>query len=203
LHLHFWCRPIALRGTDAVREVVVERTALADGRLAGTGESFTLASQLVLRAVGYRGVALSDVPFDDLRCTVPCADGRVLRGGAVSPGEYVAGWIGRGAVGVLGTNRSDADVVVQQIIEDVPSLPRRVPVDLEAVLRCAGVNHVDAAGWNRIDAAEIDLGAATDRPREKLASWDELLEAAIPVKACRSVPTPASDHRTGFRLSLA
>jgi hypothetical protein len=57
-------------------------------------------------------------------------------------------------------------------------------VDLEAVLRCAGVNHVDAAGWNRIDAAEIDLGAATDRPREKLASWDELLEAAIPVKAC-------------------
>jgi len=34
------------------------------------------------------------------------------------------------------------------------------------------------AGWEAIDALERDRGAGKGRPRIKLCTWDELLEAA-------------------------
>ena len=37
---------------------------------------------------------------------------------------------------------------------------------------------VDAAGWHRIDKAEIAAGAALGRPRVKLTEWQALLEVA-------------------------
>lgn len=181
LHLHFWTRPVELIGPNAVLGVVVERTQMSpEGELVGTGETEVLASQLVLRSVGYRGVEIDGVPFDAARCTVPSLDGRVLRGGAVSPGEYVAGWIGRGPVGVLGTNRSDAEDVVGRLLADAPELPVAVrgADDIEALLVSRGITAVDCDGWSAIDAAEVARGAAGDRPREKIAHWHELYAAA-------------------------
>jgi len=179
LHLHFWSRPLELRGGERVEQVVVERTAVDEsGAVRATGERWTLPAQLVLRCVGYRGVPVEGVPFDDGTCTVPAHEGRVLREGGVSTGEYVAGWIGRGPVGVLGTNRSDAESVVERLLADAPGLQRRDDVDIPARLRSSGTVVVDGAGWAAIDAAEIALGAEQGRPREKLATWDGLLEAA-------------------------
>src|SRR3712207_2668209 len=108
LHLRFYSRPVRLLGTDRVTGVEVERTAVdADGRAMGTGEVHVLAADLVVRSVGYRGPPLPGLPVDESSGTVPNEGGRVLRDGAVSPGEYVAGWIKRGPSGVVGTNKHD------------------------------------------------------------------------------------------------
>jgi ferredoxin--NADP+ reductase len=37
---------------------------------------------------------------------------------------------------------------------------------------------IDAAGWQRIDKAEIAAGAAEGRPRVKLTNWQSLLKVA-------------------------
>jgi ferredoxin--NADP+ reductase len=71
-----------------------------------TDERETLATGLVFRSVGYRGVALPGVPFDEATGTIPNERGRV------SPGVYVAGWIKRGPSGVIGTNKKDATETV-------------------------------------------------------------------------------------------
>ena len=74
---------------------------------------------LVLRSVGYRGVALPGVPFDDDRGVIPNADGRVLdAGGEPIAGLYCAGWIKRGPSGVIGTNKKDAAETVEHVLED-------------------------------------------------------------------------------------
>lgn len=180
LHLHFWSRPIALKGEhERVTAVTVEPTAVVEGHVVGAGEPYDLPAQLVLRSVGYRGTALAGVPLHDTTYTVPHEDGRVHRGGEVSSGEYVAGWIGRGPVGVLGTNRSDAEGVAERMLEDAPGLLERAlgePVD--RLLAARGVEVVDCASWKAIDDAEAALGAQLGRARSKLASWDELLRAA-------------------------
>ena len=52
--LMFWAQPLRLL-TDAeghVHAVALERTAIADGRLAGTGEVMTLAADMVFKAIG-------------------------------------------------------------------------------------------------------------------------------------------------------
>lgn len=181
LHLHFWARPLEVVGDDRVRAVRVEPTRLEGGKVVAAGEPEELPAQLLLRSVGYRGIELRGVPLHDETFTVPHTDGRVHRGKEVSAGEYVAGWIGRGPVGVLGTNRSDAESVVERILEDVPALLQRQPSsDVEALLRERGVKAVDCAGWTAIDATEVELGRGLGRARSKVATWQELLAAAAP-----------------------
>ncbi|MET9116133.1 FAD-dependent oxidoreductase [Streptomyces longwoodensis] len=166
IRLRFFLRPVELLARDGrVGAVRFERTA-ADGHggATGTGWFEEIEAQLVLRSVGYRGVPLEGLPFDPARGTVPHRAGRVLRGVAVAPGEYVAGWIKRGPTGVIGTNRPCAKETVASLLADAPALARReVPADPLPLLRAAGAEPVEWGGWLDIERAEAALGAALGR----------------------------------------
>ncbi|MEU7106335.1 FAD-dependent oxidoreductase [Streptomyces sp. NPDC046215] len=180
VRLRFFLRPVALLGEEAVRAVRFERT-VPDGRggVVGTGRFEEIEAQLVLRSVGYRGLAIPGLPFDAEHGTVPHAGGRVLRDGAASPGEYVAGWIKRGPTGVIGTNRSCAKETVAALLADAEALAARRPArDPRAALRAAGLEPVEWPGWLEIEAAEAALGQRLGRGRVKIPDWDGLLAAA-------------------------
>ncbi|WP_228489144.1 FAD-dependent oxidoreductase [Raineyella fluvialis] len=121
LHFLFWHRPIALHGTDHVETLELARTRLdPNGEVVATGEVATIPADLVLRSIGYRSIRLPGVPFDEKRGVVPNREGRVLAAsGEVMPGEYVTGWIKRGPIGVIGTNKSDAAETVGHLLEDL------------------------------------------------------------------------------------
>lgn len=180
LHLHFWARPIEAVGVDGhLTGVRVEPTRLESGKVVADGPPYELSAQLLLRSVGYRGVALDGVPLHEQTHTIPHTEGRVHRDGECSAGEYVAGWIGRGPVGVLGTNRSDAEGMVERLIADAPALlARGSSVDVEMLLAERDISCVDCSGWSAIDAAELALGKQGAKPRTKLHTWDGLLGAA-------------------------
>ena len=182
IHLHFMARPVELRGDTRVREVVVERTELdGAGGAKGTGETFVIAADLVVRSVGYRGLALPGVPFDEDRNVIPHVDGRVqCDGGAVS-GEYVAGWIKRGPTGIIGTNKKDATATVASLLADcdkLPIAPMSNPSDFDSWLAGSGKQVIDNLGWRSIDAAERALGAGKGRDRTTIQSTKDLLKAA-------------------------
>jgi ferredoxin--NADP+ reductase len=182
LHLHFGAVPVALLGEDRVTGVLVERTAPGeDGTARPTGERWELPCGLVLRSVGYRSEPLPGVPFDDESGTIPSEDSRVVRDGAARPGEYVAGWVKRGATGILGTNRADASDAVESLRADAPHLLADRPDEPEGVaglLAERGVEHVDLARWVAIAEREARHGVPHGRQRVKLAELAELLEAA-------------------------
>jgi ferredoxin--NADP+ reductase len=182
LHLHFWSRPVALEGTDRVEAVTIERTAIDPaGFVVGTGATSRLPVQLVVRSVGYHGVALPGVPYDDSTGRVPHAEGRVIRDGGFSADEYVTGWIKRGPTGVIGTNKSDAVETVHSLLADVAdgavTAHGRVG-HLDRLLEQRGIHALDMPAWHRIDSAEIRRGASRGRLRTTLAHRRELLAAA-------------------------
>ncbi|WP_081240876.1 NAD(P)-binding protein [Streptomyces viridosporus] len=181
IRLRFFLRPVELLArAGRVGAVRFERT-VPDGRggVTGTGRFEDVEAQLVLRSVGYRGVPLEGLPFDAAAGTVPHLAGRVLRGGAVAPGEYVAGWIKRGPTGVIGTNRPCAKETVASLLEDAPALAGRdVAGDPSAALRAEGVEPVEWAGWRAIERAEAELGASLGRNVVKLPDWESLMAAA-------------------------
>jgi NADPH-dependent glutamate synthase beta subunit-like oxidoreductase len=181
LRLKFFARPVRLLGEDRVNGIEVERTVVdADGRATGTGEVEVLPADLVVRSVGYRGIPLPGLPVDERRATVPHEEGRVLRDGRRSPGEYVAGWIKRGPNGVVGTNKHDARETVASLLADAGdgTLAVHGPRDdLVDTLQARGVEPVLLDDWYAIDAAEVALGEANGRARTTLHEREALLNA--------------------------
>jgi ferredoxin--NADP+ reductase len=158
-----------------------------------TDERETISAGLVFRAIGYRGIPLPGVPFDERTATIPHDSGRVLdlSTRAPLPGEYVVGWIKRGPSGVIGTNKKDAQETVDAIFADLPaasSAPGEPslahvpdtpdPAAIEALLRARQPDLVTYSGWESIDRHERALGAPSGRPRVKLTRIDELLRVA-------------------------
>ncbi len=182
LRLRFYRRPVRLIGKDRVTAVEIERTEVdADGRAAGTGELETIAADLVVRSVGYRGSPLPGLPIDERSGTVPNEEGRVFRDGRPSPGEYVAGWIKRGPTGVVGTNKHDARETVAALLADAADGTLTVGGhvdDLVETLRARGTQPVLIEDWRAIDAAEIALGATHGRARTTMHEREALLAAA-------------------------
>jgi ferredoxin--NADP+ reductase len=190
LLLRFRVSPVAILGRGTVEAVEVVRNALvADERgrvsAAPTGEREVLPCGIVFRSVGYRGIPISNVPFDEERGTMRNAGGRVLdEGGEPVAGVYCTGWIKRGPTGIIGTNKKDATETVDLLLEDVragvlPRLDESSAEHVDALLTERGCTVVAYGGWEAIDAVERDRGEPLGRPRVKLVSWDELLAAAV------------------------
>ncbi len=204
--LRFLLSPTALIADEhgrlgAVELVRNELVATPDGglRAQATGERETIPAGLVFRAIGYRGIPLPGVPFDERSAVIPNDRGRVTDpdSGSVLPGEYVVGWIKRGPSGVIGTNKKDAQETVDAIFADLgaptsassngtaadgpanghaPSRPDAA--ELEALLRSRQPQLVPYHGWQAIDRHERALGEPSGRPRVKLTRIDELLRVA-------------------------
>jgi ferredoxin/flavodoxin---NADP+ reductase len=189
LVLRFCVSPVSILGEDRVEGVEIVRNRLEPDesgtpRPVPTDQRETLACGLVLRSVGYRGVALAELPFDERRGTIRNDRGRVLDDeGRPLPGVYCAGWIKRGPTGVIGTNKKDATETVELLLEDlaagrVERKPDAGAAAVDELLAERGVHCVDYAAWTAIDEAERMAGEKVGRPRVKLCNWDELLAAA-------------------------
>jgi ferredoxin--NADP+ reductase len=174
IRLRFFSSPTAIHGEDEVEAIELVRNELVDGRAVPTEERETIPCGIVFRSVGYQGVGLAGVPFDEGSATIPNERGRV------EPGLYAAGWIKRGPSGVIGTNKKDATETVAQLVEDARAglLPPRGEGTLEALLEERGVEAVMYAGWEAIDSTERGAGEPHGRPRIKLCTWADLLAAA-------------------------
>jgi len=188
LRLRLLLSPVAILGDERVEAIEVVRNRLEPTesgyiRAVATDERETIPCGLVFRSVGYRGVALPDVPFDESRGTIRNDGGRILdEQGQPVPGAYCAGWIKRGPTGVIGTNKKDATETVELLLEDAVAgrLPRTqaTAADVDALLDERGVRRVLHEGWRSIDEVERAAGEKLGRPRVKLCTWDELLAAA-------------------------
>ena len=135
----------------------------------------------MIRSIGYRGVPIGDVPFDERRGLIRNSGGRITQeDGTVARGQYVAGWIKRGPSGVIGTNKKCAAGSTTLIAEDAEAglLPQPVAEPSFEWVRERAPHAVDWDGWLAIDEHEKRLGEESGRPRVKLVTADELRAAA-------------------------
>jgi ferredoxin--NADP+ reductase len=156
----------------------------ADGQVRprATDRTETLELGALFSSIGYKGVALPDVPFDERGGVFPNQSGRLLTApnGQVVVGEYVAGWIKRGPSGIIGTNKPDsvetvklmlADAQAGQHLQAVHTAPDAIPT----LLNTREVRFVSFAEWQRVDAEEVHRGQADGRPRVKFTDTASML----------------------------
>lgn len=170
--------PPSVSGNNRVHSVTF-------ARLDGERESLeTIETGFVLRAIGYKGRPVPQLPFDDLSGTIPNEGGRVLDGtqGRPIPGLYCSGWIKRGATGVIGTNKVDARETVAALLDDHRSGTLSDPPHEAGGIRELVLDRQPAAldfeGWRQIDEAEKARGREVGRSRVKFVSVEEMLAAS-------------------------
>jgi ferredoxin/flavodoxin---NADP+ reductase len=191
LHVRFRVSPVEVLGSanGRVRGLRLVRNVLVPADSGGvtakaTGEYEELDVGLVFRSVGYRGVPLPGVPFDERAAVIPNVAGRVIdpETRAPIPGLYATGWIKRGPSGVIGTNKPDSVETVTSMLADVAEaryLRPAAPAGASAAALIAARQPfaVSYPDWRTLDALEIANGQAIGRPRLKMTRVDEMLAA--------------------------
>jgi ferredoxin--NADP+ reductase len=186
--LRFLASPVEIHGEDRVCGMTIGRNELVevDGtlRATDTGAREEIECGLVLRSVGYTGIPIEGVPFDERKGLILNDGGRVLDSHDAGHrlGHYTAGWIKRGPSGVIGTNKKDALETITHLLEDAaagrllhPESPE--PGSVEDLLGSRGVRYVSFEDWQAIDEAEVGRGEPHGRPRVKFVRVEEMLGA--------------------------
>jgi ferredoxin/flavodoxin---NADP+ reductase len=193
--LRFLVSPVEILGRERVEgirichnELIADDSGALRPRPRPTTEEIECG--LVFRSIGYRGTPLESLPFDERRAVIPNDGGRVIGEDGPLPGEYVVGWIKRGPTGIIGTNKRDAQETVDMVLEDLDAGRLPAPADpdrdsLDALIAERQPEAVSYAGWQTIDEVERSAGEPHGRPRVKLCSFEDLLEAS------KAAPTPA------------
>lgn len=173
--MRFGLTPTSINGIDRVESVTFTRP---------DGSQETIPTTLVIRAIGYAGMPIPGLPFDDTTRTLPHIGGGVVSPASGEPirGVYCAGWIKRGSTGAIGTNRSDASETVATLLEDFSAGRLKDPAgslaDLNRLIRERCPDVVDKHGWARIDQTERARGHDQGRPRVKLVHRKALVAVA-------------------------
>ncbi len=191
LHLRFLVSPVELIGDEnghvkAMRLVKNELYETEAGTLRPrpTDEYEEVPVGLVFRSIGYRGVPLEGVPFNDSWGVIHNQAGRVIDPETKEHlvGQYAAGWIKRGPSGVIGTNKPDAAETVDNMIADLadgkvnqPEHPE--PEAVEKLLADRKPEYFSYSDWSKLDDLETAAGEEQGRPRVKFVTIEEMLAA--------------------------
>jgi ferredoxin/flavodoxin---NADP+ reductase len=182
--LHFRRSPIEIIGKGRVQKIRFEINHLVgepnQQKVRGTGKYEEIDCGVLFRSVGYRGIPIKGLPFSDQAGIIPNQAGRVMDSEQIYSGWYVAGWIKRGATGIIGTNKPDSEETVKSLLEDLEHLNACENPSTEAVLKFLKdreVRVVTFEDWKKIDAAEIARGVPLNKPREKFARITGMLSA--------------------------
>ena len=164
LEINFLSAPIEIKGITKVEEIVFAINDVVDGKVVATNRTFTIKAGLVVTAIGYDAVEYTGVNIEN---------GRIANiAGHVDLNVYVTGWAKRGPVGVIGTNKSDSNDVVELIISSLTD-----PKESEGVsaLLKSGHEVIDQIGWEKINASEVISGEIAGKPRVKEVDWKRLI----------------------------
>jgi ferredoxin--NADP+ reductase len=164
LEIKFLATPIAIKGNEKVEEVVFVINNVEDGKILPTKETFTIKTGLVITAIGYDSADYPGITIEN---------GRMKNiAGYIEHNVYTTGWAKRGPTGVIGTNKSDSNDVVDLIIENLKE--PKVSEGITALLK-SGHEVVDQLAWEKINASEVISGEIAGKPRVKEVDWKRLI----------------------------
>ncbi len=164
LEIKFLSAPIEIKGRDKVEEIVFAINEVKDGKVITTDKTITIKAGLVVTAIGYDAVEYTGINIENGRITNIA--------GHVEHNVYVTGWAKRGPVGVIGTNKSDSNDVVELIISNLTE--PKASEGVSSLLK-SGHEVIDQISWEKINASEVISGEIAGKPRIKEVDWKRLI----------------------------
>ena len=133
-------------------------------------QKVSIPCDLLIKSVGYKGLEMPGLPFDSEKGIIPNQQGKIEKG------LYVAGWIKRGATGVIGANKKCSEETVALMIKD---LEEGISIQSDISLP----NAVSFKQWQLINDYEKKEGEKYQKPREKCLSISDMMNLVTPNKS--------------------
>ena len=164
LEIKFLSTPFEIKGKGKVEEIMFQKNKVENGKVIATSETFSVKTGLVITAIGYNSIEYPGISIENGRITNIA--------GHVEHNVYAVGWAKRGPTGVIGTNKSDSNDVVDLIIENL-----KEPKTSEGItgLLKSGHEVIDQIAWEKINASEVISGEIAGKPRVKEVDWKQLI----------------------------
>ena len=165
LEIKFLLTPIEIKGHGKVEEVVFQKNKIENGKSVATDELFSIKTGLVISAIGYDSIELPGITIES---------GRIRNiAGHVERNVYTVGWAKRGPTGVIGTNKSDSNDVVDLILKNL-----KEPKNNDGIIKLLGSGHevISQEAWEEINNQEIANGKLLNKPRSKICYRSELIQ---------------------------
>ena len=164
LEIKFLSAPVEIKGDGKVAEIVFTVNKVEGRKVVATKETFSIKTGLVVTAIGYDSIEYPGVRIES---------GRISNiAGHVEHNVYVTGWAKRGPTGVIGTNKSDSNDVVDLVIESLKE--PKTNEGITALLK-SGHEVIDQIAWEKINASEVISGEIAGKPRVKEVDWKQLI----------------------------
>ncbi len=191
LYIKFLLSPVEITGHDdsTIKSLVLTENELyesEDGsvRCKSADKIVELDVGLVFRSIGYHGVPLAGVPFNESWGVISNEKGRIVDNENIHiEGMYATGWIKRGPTGVIGTNKTDSAETVNSILEDINdeklNTPESTdPESIENLIMSRNDKIITYEKWLKVDDSEKLRGEKLGRPRLKYTDIDEIIDIA-------------------------
>ncbi len=164
LEIKFLSTPLEIKGNGKVEEIVFQKNRVESGKVVATRDTFSITTGLVITAIGYDSIEYPGISIES---------GRINNiAGHVEHNVYTVGWAKRGPTGVIGTNKSDSNCVVDLIIENLKE--PKTSEGIAALLK-SGHRVIDQLAWEKINTLEIISGEIVGKPRVKETNWNKLI----------------------------
>jgi ferredoxin--NADP+ reductase len=165
LEIKFLSTPLEIKGQGKVEEIIFQKSKIENGKIITTNDSFSIKAGLVISAIGYDSIEIPGITVESGRITNIA--------GHVERNVYTVGWAKRGPTGVIGTNKSDSNDVVDLIIENL-----KEPKKTDGIVKLLKAGHevINQQAWDKINHQEISNGKIRNKPRSKISSKSELIQ---------------------------
>ena len=164
LEIRFLAAPVEIKGDKKVNEVIFRVNEVTDRKVIATGKTFSIKCGLVISAIGYDSLGYTGIKVKN---------GQIVNiAGHIEHNLYTTGWAKRGPIGVIGTNKSDSNDVVELIISKLTE--PKVSEGITALLK-SGHEVIDQTAWEKINASEVISGEITGKPRVKEVDLKRLI----------------------------
>ena len=164
LEIKFLSTPVEIKGNGKVEEIVFQKNKVENGKVIANSETFSVKTGLVITAIGYDSIEYPGISIENGRITNIA--------GHVEHNVYAVGWAKRGPTGVIGTNKSDSNDVVDLIIENLKE--PKMSEGITGLLK-SGHEVIDQIAWEKINASEVISGEIAGKPRLKEVDWKQLI----------------------------
>ena len=146
----FLSTPYKVINENGINYLLLKKNKLLENKIISTETIEKISTDLIITAIGYRVSPIEGLEIE------PNKNFFVNSKGHIKDNIYTNGWASGASVGVIGSNKIGASLLVKKIISEVSGNKNNARKKLLEYFSNNSISYINKSDWKKIDQIEID-----------------------------------------------